>query len=190
MNLTEVNEYLLEKEEGELSYAELAELQKGTTFSRAQVQRLHRRYCTIAQGKTQVTKADVVAALPYTLREDYVLERMLAVHSDADGVVSMAQFVRLMAPFEQSCPYADQLTMLFSLYDLDGDGRVSQKDLQVFLTRISDNTITSGNVYQALNATFAALDTDRDGYLRPADFQRAAGDSLDTLMLPLASMPY
>eukprot|EP01063_Lacrimia_lanifica_P011602 TRINITY_DN18336_c0_g1_i1.p1 TRINITY_DN18336_c0_g1~~TRINITY_DN18336_c0_g1_i1.p1 ORF type:complete len:207 (+),score=88.99 TRINITY_DN18336_c0_g1_i1:106-726(+) len=185
IDLSTVNEYLLAKEDGELSFAELVKYQQGTSFSRAQVQKLYRRWRVLGKGKASATAAEVAEALPHTLRESFVLDRMLGSVAE-DGVIRFAGFVRLMAPFEQGCDPALQHELLFHLYDTDGDGKVSPADLKAYLEQqfAAINLTPAPEVYdQIINQTFAALDLDRDGYLLPRDLNAAAGESVEQMVL-------
>eukprot|EP00754_Rhynchopus_humris_P035306 Rhum_TRINITY_DN16838_c0_g1::Rhum_TRINITY_DN16838_c0_g1_i1::g.164601::m.164601/K06268/PPP3R, CNB; serine/threonine-protein phosphatase 2B regulatory subunit len=191
VDLSTVNEYFLAPEDDELSYAELQRHQRGTTFSRAQVQRLHRRFARLSEGSESVGAERILAVLPHSLRDGYVLQRLLRVFGGERRELDFAGFVALMAPFEQACAPEAQRALLLRLYDVDGDGRVGADDLRTFLRNLSPE-MPQACLDQVVNATFAELDADRDGFLSLEDLTAcgSGAEHLELLSLPMPSVPY
>eukprot|EP01064_Diplonema_japonicum_P019958 TRINITY_DN28924_c0_g1_i1.p1 TRINITY_DN28924_c0_g1~~TRINITY_DN28924_c0_g1_i1.p1 ORF type:complete len:226 (+),score=76.56 TRINITY_DN28924_c0_g1_i1:69-680(+) len=186
LDLDTVNEHLLEKEDGELSFNELEKYKKGTTFSRAQVQKLHRRYAGIKGEKQHADKEDIIRVMPHTLKNSFILDRMVDVACRGTGKIDFAAFLTIFSPFELSCPQDTQREYLFSLYDIDGDGKVSPGDLHHVFSRLFDGAPDS-QIHQIVNNTFQSLDVDLDGYLLVTDFKAANENVLSIMHCPFSS---
>ncbi|KAJ9461016.1 Calcineurin subunit B [Diplonema papillatum] len=190
VDLQTVTEYLIKKEPHELSYAELERYQKGTTFSRAQVQRLWRRWRVFAEGADTATADQIKRLLPHSIRGSFVLDRLLhrACMKGRDGKADFSSFVELMSHFEQACDPGAQSGMLFHLYDIDDDGKISEQDLFTALTRLADNPPPEA-IHQVVHQTFQELDTDRDGFLKRSDFDSLSSTATELLILPFPTVP-
>lgn len=64
------------------------------------------------------------------------------------------------------------MSVLFSVYDLDGDGFINKKDLFSTLKLIVGSKMTESHLADVVDKTMVAADTDKDGKLSLEEFKR------------------
>ena len=61
---------------------------------------------------------------------------------------------------------------MFKIYDIDGDGLISQEELKVVLKQLTGNSLTDSQLQQIVEKTVRDLDGDGDGKLRFEEFRK------------------
>lgn len=151
---------------------ELNELQKGTTLSEAQIMKLHKRFKRLdADGNGEISY-DEFYDIPQ-LKQNPLLDRVLSVFdSNSDGKVDFREFVKALSTFSGDIDKREKLLFTFKMYDMDGDDKISNKDLFKTLQIMVGNNLSELQLQQIVDKTFIEGDLDRDGYISFAEFEK------------------
>eukprot|EP00758_Cryptobia_borreli_P010331 Tbor_TRINITY_DN5559_c0_g1::TRINITY_DN5559_c0_g1_i1::g.13196::m.13196/K06268/PPP3R, CNB; serine/threonine-protein phosphatase 2B regulatory subunit len=151
---------------------ELQHLQEGTTLSQAQILRLHKRFRKLDKDGNGEISREEFNSIP-SLAANPLLERVLTVFdTDGDKSVDFKEFVRALAIFSNDVEKKEKLMFTFKMYDIDGDGKISNKDLFQTLEIMVGTNLTPLQLQQIVDKTFIEADTDRDGYISFAEFEK------------------
>lgn len=151
---------------------ELGELQRGTSLSQAQILRLHKRFRKLDKDGNGTISREEFNSIP-ALAANPLLERVLTVFdTDGDKNVDFKEFVRALAIFSNEVEKREKLLFTFKMYDIDGDGRISNKDLFQTLQIMVGTNLTEIQLQQIVDKTFIEADLDRDGYISFAEFEK------------------
>lgn len=164
---------------------ELQELQKGTSLSHTQILRLHKRFRKLDKDGNGTISREEFTSFP-ALAANPLLERMLCVFdTDGDKNVDFKEFVRALAVFSNEVEKKDKLLFTYKMYDIDGDGKISNKDLFQTLQIMVGTNLTEIQLQQIVDKTFIEADLDRDGYITFPEFEKIvmASDYGDKLTL-------
>ncbi len=164
---------------------ELQELQKGTSLSHTQILRLHKRFRKLDKDGNGAISREEFNAVP-ALAANPLLERVLTVFDkDGDKNVDFKEFVHALAVFSNEVDKREKLLFTYKMYDIDGDGKISNKDLFQTLQIMVGTNLTEIQLQQIVDKTFIEADLDRDGYITFPEFEKIvmSGDYGDKLTL-------
>lgn len=65
----------------------------------------------------------------------------------------------------------------FKVYDVDGDGMISEEDLRIVLKAMVGKSLGDEQVLQIVKDTLRDADLDKDGYISFEEFKRALFDA-------------
>lgn len=165
--------------------SDIEALKESTVLSEAQILRLLERFkkldvdCKGSISKTELEKIPGVACNPLV---DRVIAVMAKNKSERVTFSELAHALSILSPQK---PSEDRLRFAYSIYDVDGDGKVSNADLFTTLKVMVGQNLTEVQVQQIVDRTFIEADLDRDGYITFEDFQRlsASGDFGEKLVV-------
>ena len=156
---------------------ELDELSKGTTFNQAQILRLHKRFRKLDKDGNGEISREEFNTVP-GLSANPLLDRVLTIFdTDGNKSVDFREFVRALAIFSNDCSKQEKMLFTFKIYDIDGDGKISNKDLFQTLQIMVGSNLTDVQLQQIVDKTFIEADTDRDGYISFPEFEKVVNDS-------------
>lgn len=164
---------------------ELTQLQQGTSLSQTQILRLHKRFRKLDKDGNGTISREEFNAIP-ALACNPLLERVLTVFdTDGDKHVDFKEFVRALAIFSNDVEKREKLLFTFKMYDIDGDGKISNKDLFETLQIMVGTNLSEIQLQQIVDKTFIEADLDRDGYISFSEFEKVvmASDFGDKLTL-------
>merc|ERR1712000_526741 len=99
-----------------------------------------------------------------SLSSNPLLDRVLSVFdSNNDHNVDFREFVRALAIFSPDVEKKEKLMFTFKMYDIDGDGKISNRDLFRTLQIMVGSNLTDVQLQQIVDKTFVETDLDRDG---------------------------
>lgn len=175
----------MSEEISSLTPSEIQDLCKTTALTEAQILRLHKRFVKIDVGKRGTLSQAELSGIP-GLASNPLVQRIVAImDGNQDGRVTFSEVARTLAILSPQTPKEAKLRFTFKMYDVDGDGRVSNKDLFEILRIMVGTNLTVVQVQQIVDKTFIEADLDRDGYITFEDFQRlsSTGDFGERLNL-------
>eukprot|EP01062_Namystynia_karyoxenos_P048452 TRINITY_DN36877_c0_g1_i1.p1 TRINITY_DN36877_c0_g1~~TRINITY_DN36877_c0_g1_i1.p1 ORF type:complete len:227 (+),score=79.48 TRINITY_DN36877_c0_g1_i1:88-681(+) len=175
---------------GELDPAALVDAQRGTPFSRAQVQQLYARFRRLTGEADQLSVAGLAEQLPKQA-ENPLLSLCVSAAANGGSSMSFKQWLGLMTVFAWNCDPKARVGFLFKIYDRDRDGRISPGDLRSTLSQLSGESLPPGDLDQLVNFTFAECDKDRDGFISVEEFAQSHPyeDLADRLSMTMPSFP-
>lgn len=168
-----------------LSSSEMLSLRQSTSLTEAQILRLFNRFVKLDSGNRGTISKEDFNAVP-GLACNPLVQRVVAVMDrDKDGRVNFAEVAQAFAVLSPQVPKESKLRFTFQIYDVDEDGKISNKDLFETLRVMVGDNLTGIQIQQIVDKTFIEADLDRDGYITFEDFQRlaASGDFGERLNL-------
>lgn len=122
---------------GYLGDLDVGKLEKETGYSRRELYGLFATFkslCSLAQHKRGIDEATFRSAVPQlALEDDFFARRVFAtLDKNRTGYIDWPAFAKVMAALDARDPRV-QARFVFSVYDEDGDGRVTRRDLIEFL---------------------------------------------------------
>jgi len=141
-------------------------------FSTEEVSRLEKRFKKLDLDQNGTISAGEFLALP-ELKENPLVKRVVAIFDqDDNGEINFKEFVQGLAMFAaKTTDRAAKLKFLFSIYDLDGDGYISNSELFTVLKMMVGKNLKSAQLQQIVDKTILALDKDSDGVISYQEFE-------------------
>nr|CCC93264.1 unnamed protein product [Trypanosoma congolense IL3000] len=151
------------------SSEEMRELMENTCLSESQIFRLYERFTALDRGgKGCISHSDL-----QSLSSKPLLCRVLTVmNTRGGGEISFVEFAKAFSVFLPDANEKDKLRFAFSIYDIDGDGKISNRDLNDALKLMTGPNMTDVQLQQIVDKTFIEVDFDNDGYITFADFEK------------------
>lgn len=169
----------------QLSAAELQSIKKSTALTEAQILRLHHRFVKLDVRRQGTISKEDLEEIP-GLAANPLVQRVLAVmDGNRDGRVTFSELAQALAVLSPQMPRDAKLRFTFKMYDVDGDGQISNKDLFETLQIMVGDNLSEVQLQQIVDKTFIEADLDRDGFITFEDFLRlaAGGDFGERLNL-------
>ncbi|GET88440.1 calcineurin B subunit, putative [Leishmania tarentolae] len=160
-----------------LTAEELQNIREATALTDAQVQRLYKSFSKLNRDRSgKITRAQF-NSIP-ALASNPLVDRVLAVmDTDGDSTVDFGDFVRALAVLSSATSKKEKLRFTFKMYDIDGDGRISNRDLFQMLSIMVGANLSQMQLQQIVDKTFIEADIDRDGYITFEEFEALAVNS-------------
>lgn len=156
---------------------ELQALQESTALTEAQIVRLYKRFVKLDTDKSGNISREEFNSIP-ALASNPLVDRVLAVmDANGDSTVDFGEFVRALSVLSSQTSKEEKLRFTFKMYDIDGDGRISNKDLYQTLRIMVGMNLTGVQLQQIVDKTFIEADSDRDGYITFEEFATLAMNS-------------
>eukprot|EP00656_Telonema_subtile_P051595 TRINITY_DN6987_c0_g1_i2.p1 TRINITY_DN6987_c0_g1~~TRINITY_DN6987_c0_g1_i2.p1 ORF type:complete len:177 (-),score=43.83 TRINITY_DN6987_c0_g1_i2:165-695(-) len=156
---------------------ELTQLQQGTSLSQVQILRLHKRFRKLDKDGNGTISREEFNSIP-GLAANPLLDRVLTVFdTDGDRNVDFKEFVRALAIFSNEVEKREKLLFTFKMYDIDGDGKISNKDLFKTLEIMVGTNLSQLQLQQIVDKTFIEADSDRDGFICFSEFEQVVLNS-------------
>jgi len=93
-----------------------------------------------------------------------------------DDEISFFQFVSLLDVFSSEALKKEKLRFLYGVYDVDGDGHVSKKDLKEILKLVTKN-MKNDDVDYLVQSVFQECDLNTDGHIDFSEFTKVLAQS-------------
>ncbi|BDA41452.1 probable calcineurin subunit B [Coccomyxa sp. Obi] len=146
-------------------------------MSKKDVERMHRRFSRLANGGNKVSIADLLE-LP-ELSGNVFIPSIFQMYASRDGYLSLQDFTSAIEKLGQLYTGDDRAEFAFQLYDKDGDGFVSAKELLNVLRTIMGRALSDKQLEQIVAATIAEHDKDGDGLLSKLEFKNLLAASCE-----------
>jgi len=140
-------------------------------FSSEEVSRLEKRFRKLdADGNNALSVAEFLQ-MP-ELKENPIVQRVVQVFdADHSGELDFAEFVKGLAMFTmKNVEKARKLRFLFDIYDMDGDGLISNSELYTVLQMMVGSNLKEGQLQQIVDKTILLMDKDQDGMINFQEF--------------------
>ncbi|RNF01691.1 calcineurin B subunit [Trypanosoma rangeli] len=155
-----------------LTPKEIRELQETTVLSEAQILRLHQRFKMLDQAGQGTITAEAFSSIA-SVASNPLLGRILAVlDTTGDGKIDFRKFAKTLAIFSPQADKLEKLRFTYMMYDFDGDGKISNKDLFETLKIMVGTNLTEVQLQQIVDKTFIEVDLNRDGYITFDEFEK------------------
>ena len=87
-----------------------------------------------------------------------------------DGKISFTEFVSGLSSLHSDGPLEDKVKFVFNIYDMDGDGFISNGELFKVLKMMVGTNLKDTELQQLVDRTIIQLDKDFDGMISSREF--------------------
>uniref|UniRef100_A0A7S3D416 EF-hand domain-containing protein n=1 Tax=Palpitomonas bilix TaxID=652834 RepID=A0A7S3D416_9EUKA len=160
-----------------LTPEEIQAIENLTSFSEEEIKRLHRRFNKLDKDASGRITIDEFMQIP-ELATNPLIERVIALFdSDGDETVDFREFVTALSTFSVHGDPQRKLKFAFRVYDVDGDGFISNGELFTVLKMMVGANLTDVQLQQIVDKTIMEADKDRDGKISFEEFIALIGHS-------------
>lgn len=142
-------------------------------FSREEVSRLEKRFHKLDLDRSGAISVKEFLSVP-ELRDNPLVQRVADVlDSNRSGEVDFKEFVLGLAQFAiRDQDREKKLEFIFSIYDMDRDGFISNGELFQVLKMMVGKNLSDSQLQQIVDKTINYLDKDQDGKISFDEFQQ------------------
>ncbi|KAL4424997.1 hypothetical protein ABPG77_002882 [Micractinium sp. CCAP 211/92] len=115
---------------------ELIAFSKGA-FTQQEIEALYKRFRSLDRGRKGFITADEFLSIP-ELSINPLAKRLAYLFES----INFREFVGLLAPFSRAASRDDKLRAMFSVYDVDGDGAISEEDMEIVLRQLAGSSLS------------------------------------------------
>lgn len=155
-----------------LCVEEIEELKKNTAFDIQEIESLYERFKYLDRtgvGFLTFVEFQMIPEFysnPFSRLIINHLERMKLFEKISFGI-----YLEFLGIFSGKSPKSKRISFLFSLFDLDGTGKITRKDLcRIYVMMTKDDTIEPVVDEEAVNEVLRLFDKKSKGYLDLNDF--------------------
>ncbi len=144
---------------------EIEEIARQSNLSQPEIKRLYKRFQKLDRNQSGTLEADELMMIP-ELAMNPLVPRIVAVFD----AVNFRQFVNNLGVFGPNGTTEAKVDFAFRIYDVDGDGFVSENDLATVLKMMVGDNMTDDALNRVVKKVFAQADKDGDGLISRDDF--------------------
>jgi len=148
-----------------LSSEEIEEISRQACLSQDEVKRLYIRFQKLDRSQSGALQGDDLLMIP-ELAMNPLQPRLLALFEN----VNFHQFVTNLGAFSPTAPPTAKAEFAFRIYDVDGDGFISEDDLNKVLRMLVGNNIPEDTLRAIVSKVITDADTDGDGKIARHEF--------------------
>ncbi|KAL4457899.1 hypothetical protein ABPG75_012764 [Micractinium tetrahymenae] len=115
---------------------ELIAYSKGA-FTQQEIEALYKRFRALDRGRKGFITADEFLSIP-ELSINPLAKRLAYLFES----INFREFVGLLAPLSRAASREDKLRCMFSVYDVDGDGAISEEDMEIVLRQLAGSSLS------------------------------------------------
>jgi len=153
---------------------EIEEIKKNCKFTDAELKKLYRRFRKIDVDGSGSLSLEEFMKIPELEHNPLVKRVVETFDSDHSGEVSFTEFITAVSVFATTASDSDakskKFQFTFRLYDVDGDGYISNADLFKVLKSMVGSNLNDVQLQQLVDRTILQGDKDKDGKLSQSEF--------------------
>lgn len=150
------------------------------------IDKLYHHFLRIDADGNGVIDRDEFLAHPAIAENPLASRVMDMFDEDRGGTVDFSEFVNGLARFSGRGDVEKRLRFAFDVYDLDGDGYISNRELFTMLRVMSGEHLKPQQLQQVVDRTIRDLDRDGDGRLSFEEWVEGVGRKNASLFDKLA----
>lgn len=160
-----------------LTGSQLEEAKTSSEFTEADIKKLFRRFKKLDTDGSGTLSVQEFLAIPELEHNPLVRRVVDTFDSDHSGEVDFAEFISALSIFSMATNKDKKMEFCFRVYDVDGDGFVSNADLFHVLKAMVGNNLNEIQLQQLVDRTIIKGDKDKDGKLNYAEFVNMVKDT-------------
>lgn len=149
-----------------------------------EIKSLYRRFRRLDIKSRGTISVDDLTMIPEVHMSPLGLRVCSMFSRDAEGRINFRSFARGLSVLGSRAPVATRSEALFKIYDVDGDGRISEEDIRVVLRMATGSALSAAALNEVAAQTLRAGDKDGDGVISLDDW-RAMPYAWDTFSVPV-----
>jgi serine/threonine-protein phosphatase 2B regulatory subunit len=139
-------------------------------FSQEELLMLEQRFRRLDTDKSGKLEPNEFFDIP-ELAQNPLVQRVISVFDqNKDGSISFYEFVTGISKLSEAGSENDKMRFLFSIYDIENDGYISNGELFKVLKMMVDNNLTDVQLQQLVDRTIIRADEDFDGKISYEEF--------------------
>jgi len=155
----------------------LDEAVKNSSFSELELKKLYRRFKMLDKDGSGALSTEEFLSIP-DLALNPLLERILQIFDkNGDNEVQFSEFIGVLSTLSDKGTKEDKLKFAFQVYDIDGDGFISNGELFRVLKMMVGTNLTDVQLQQIVDKSILEGDSDGDGKVSFEDFVKIIGSS-------------
>lgn len=149
-----------------------------SNFDPDEIARLGKRFRKLDLDSNGALSVEEFMTLP-ELQENPLVQRVVDIFDqDRNGEVDFREFIEGVSQFSVKGDKTSKLNFAFKIYDMDGDGFISNGELYTVLKMMVGNNLKDIQIQQIVDKTILYADKDGDGKISFEEFC-AVVDTLD-----------
>nr|CAG4711957.1 unnamed protein product [Naegleria fowleri] len=151
---------------------EVEEMQKGTNFTQKEIKKLYKRFKKLDKDGNGTISKDEFLMIP-ELAVNPLVKRVISIFDEnGDGSVNFKEFISALSVFNAQGDKQRKLEFAFKVYDIDGDGFISNGELFTVLKMMVGNNLSDVQLQQIVDKTILEADDDGDGKISFEEFAK------------------
>jgi serine/threonine-protein phosphatase 2B regulatory subunit len=139
-------------------------------FSQEELLMLEQRFRRLDKDGSGMLEPNEFFDIP-ELAQNPLVQRVISVFDkNKDGNISFYEFVTGISKLTEAGSEEDKMRFLFSIYDIEGDGFISNGELFKVLKMMVGNNLTDVQLQQLVDRTIIRADEDYDGKISYEEF--------------------
>lgn len=139
-------------------------------FSQEELLMLEQRFRRLDKDGSGMLEPNEFFDIP-ELAQNPLVQRVISVFDkNKDGNISFYEFVTGISKLSEAGSEEDKMRFLFSIYDIEGDGFISNGELFKVLKMMVGNNLTDVQLQQLVDRTIIRADEDYDGKISYEEF--------------------
>ena len=145
-------------------------------FSQDELLMLEQRFRRLDKDGSGMLEPNEFFDIP-ELAQNPLVQRVISVFDkNKDGNISFYEFVTGISKLSAAGSEDDKMRFLFSIYDIEGDGFISNGELFKVLKMMVGNNLTDVQLQQLVDRTIIRADEDFDGKISYEEFCKMIRD--------------
>ncbi|OMJ76356.1 hypothetical protein SteCoe_24298 [Stentor coeruleus] len=145
-------------------------------FSQEELLMLEQRFRRLDKDGSGMLEPNEFFDIP-ELAQNPLVQRVISVFDkNKDGNISFYEFVTGISKLSEAGSEEDKMRFLFSIYDIENDGYISNGELFKVLKMMVGNNLTDVQLQQLVDRTIIRADEDFDGKISYEEFCKMIRD--------------
>ena len=145
-------------------------------FSQEELLMLEQRFRRLDKDGSGMLEPNEFFDIP-ELAQNPLVQRVISVFDkNKDGNISFYEFVTGISKLSEAGSEDDKMRFLFSIYDIENDGYISNGELFKVLKMMVGNNMTDVQLQQLVDRTIIRADEDFDGKISYEEFCKMISD--------------
>ena len=150
--------------------APMGKNQPQINFDKKELNILYNNFMSMDSNKNGLVEPDEFFDVP-ELKDNPIVQRIINVFDkNGDGKISFYEFVWGLSALTNDAKLEEKQKIAFQIYDMNGDGFISNGDLFNSLKMLVGDNLTDVQIQQISDKTLIAADKDMDGKISYEEF--------------------
>ena len=145
-------------------------------FTEEELQKLYKNFNKLDKDKSGALEPQEFFDIPELANNPLVKRVIDVLDRNNDGSISFLEFVQGLNSLSASSSHQEKLRFAFQIYDINGDGFISNGELFNVLKMMVGNNLNDVQLQQLVDRTIIKADKDRDGKISFEEFQDMVQD--------------